>query len=197
MAALTAVRAVKSVGETKAGDNVLITAASSGAGTLTIQVAKALGANVAATTRSDLKADALRELGADLVINTADQDLVRSVQEWTGGKGADVVVDYVGGSMFAELINATRPQGIIVPVGFMGGTNVRFDIRNFFFGQKQIRGALAGDIEDLRWAMERVNEGRIQPELDRALPLKDAAEAHRLIASNQLTGSIALLPWAA
>ncbi len=180
MAALTAVRAVKGVAETKAGDNVLITAASSGAGTFTIQVAKALGANVAATTRSDRKADALRELGADLVINTTEQELVRTVQEWTGGKGADVVVDYVGGNMFADLINATRPQGIIVPVGFMAGTDVHFDIRIYFFGQKQIRGALAGDIEDLRWAMERVKEGKLQPKLDRTLPLKDAAEAHRL-----------------
>ena len=196
MAALTAVRAVKGVGEVKAGDNVLITAGSSGAGTFTIQVAKVLGANVAVTTRSDGKADALRELGADLVVNTRGEDLVQRIREWTGGQGADVVVDYVGGDMFSGLIDATRPQGIIVPVGFMAGTEVSFDIRNFFFGQKQIRGALAGDIEDLRWALQRVKEGKLRPTLDRALPLKDAAEAHRLIAANDLTGSVALLPWA-
>ena len=197
MAALTAVRALKGVGEVKAGDHVLITAGSSGAGTFTIQVAKLLGAHVATTTRSDGKAEALRALGADLVINTHDEDLVQRVQQWTGGQGADVVVDYVGGDMFSEVLDATRPQGIIVPVGFMAGTKVSFDIRNLFFSQKQIRGALAGDIEDLRWALQKVKEGTLHPTLDRALPLKDAAEAHRLVAANHLTGSIALLPWAA
>ena len=122
---------------------------------------------------------------------------MQRVRAWTGGPGADVAVDYVGGDMFSKVLDATRPQGIIVPVGFMAGTEVSFDIRNFFFGQKQTRGALAGDIEDLRWALQQVKDGTLRPTLDRALPLKDAAEAHRLIAGNNLTGSIALLPWAA
>ena len=197
MAALTAVRAVKVVGETKPGDHVLITAASSGAGTFTVQVAKALGARVAVTTRSDKKADALRTLGADLVINSTDENLADRIQTWTDGKGVDVAVDFVGGPLFARVLEATRPQGIVVPVGFIGGTDVTFDIRNFFFGQKQNRGALAGDIEDLRWALEQVKAGRLRPTLDRTLPLQDVAEAHRLVAGNQLTGSISLLPWAA
>ncbi len=197
VAALTAVRAVKVVGEAKPGDHVLVTAGSSGAGSFTVQVAKALGAKVAATTRSDNKVDALRDLGADLVINATEKSLADQIQSWTGGKGVDVAVDFVGGPQFSQVLDATRPQGIVVPVGFMGGTEVTFDIRNFFFGQKQIRGALAGDIEDLRWALEQVKAGRLRPILDRALPLKDVTEAHRLVASNQLTGSVSLLPWAA
>ena len=197
VAALTAVRAVKVVGEAKPGDHVLVTAGSSGAGSFTVQVAKALGAKVAATTRSDNKVDALRDLGADLVINATEKSLADQIQSWTGGKGVDVAVDFVGGPQFSQVLDATRPQGIVVPVGFMGGTEVTFDIRNFFFGQKQIRGALAGDIEDLRWALEQVKAGRLRPILDRALPLKGVTEAHRLVASNQLTGSVSLLPWAA
>ena len=197
VAALTAVRAVKVVGEAKPGDHVLVTAGSSGAGSFTVQVAKALGAKVAATTRSDNKVDALRDLGADLVINATEKSLADQIQSWTGGKGVDVAVDFVGGPQFSQVLDATRPQGIVVPVGFMGGTEVTFDIRNFFFGQKQIRGALAGDIEDLRWALEQVKAVRLRPILDRALPLKDVTEAHRLVASNQLTGSVSLLPWAA
>ena len=197
VAALTAVRAVKVVGEAKPGDHVLVTAGSSGAGSFTVQVAKALGAKVAATTRSDNKVDALRDLGADLVINATEKSLADQIQSWTGGKGVDVAVDFVGGPQFSQVLDATRPQGIVVPVGFMGGTEVTFDIRNFFFGQKQIRGALAGDIEDLRWALDQVKAGRLRPILDRALPLKDVTEAHRLVASNQLTGSVSLLPWAA
>ena len=74
-------------------------------------------------------------------------------------------------------------------------TQVSFDIRNFFFGQKQLRGTLAGDIEDLCWGLEQVRAGKLRPALDRSLPLSEAAEAHRLVSTNQITGSVALLPW--
>ena len=197
MAASTSVRAVKVVGAVKAGDHVLVTAGASGVGTFQIQVAKALGARVATSVRSESKIDALKGLGADRVINTREEDLGQAVREWTDGQGADVVIDNVGGDVFPQLIDATRGQGIIVAVGFLAGTQVSFDIRNFFFGQKQIRGTLAGDIEDLRWGLDQVRAGRIKPALDRVLPLSQAAEAHRLVSANQITGSLALLPWAA
>ena len=90
-----------------------------------------------------------------------------------------------------------RGQGILVAVGFVAGLEVTFDIRNFFFGQKQIRGALAADIDELRTGLDFVREGKIKPVLDRALPLAEAAEAHRLISTNQTAGSLVLLPWAA
>ncbi len=71
-----------------------------------------------------------------------------------------------------------------------------FDIRNFFIGQKQLRGSMASDAEDLKWGLEQVRAGRIKPSLDRTLPLSQAAEAHRLISTNRVTGNIVLLPWA-
>ena len=74
---------------------------------------------------------------------------------------------------------------------------MRFDIRDFFFAQKQLRGSMSGDIADLRWGLEQIKEGRIRATLDRTLPLSNAAEAHRLVASNAITGNVALLPWAA
>ncbi len=82
-------------------------------------------------------------------------------------------------------------------VGFVAGLEVTFDIRNFFFGQKQIRGALAADIDELRTGLDFVREGKIKPVLDRVLPLAEAAEAHRLISTNQIAGNLVLLPWAA
>ena len=72
-----------------------------------------------------------------------------------------------------------------------------FDVRNFFFAQRQLRGTMSGDREDLAWALELVRAGKLRPTLDRALPLQDAAEAHRLIAADAVTGNLALLPWAA
>ncbi len=135
-------------------------------------------------------------LGTDLVINVRKEDFVESVKEWTGGQGADVVIDNLGGDVLPKSIDAVRPLGVVVAFGFVAGTEVTFDIRNFFFGQKKLRGSMASDAVDLEWGLEQVRAGKIKPSLDRALPLSQAAEAHRLVSTNQVTGRISLLPWA-
>ena len=193
----TAVHAVKGVGQVKAGDKVLVHSGASGSGSMLIQVAKALGAEVATTVRDDAKGAFAEQAGADLVINTRNEDFVERVKEWTGGRGADVVIDNLGGDVLAKSIEAAKAQGVIVAYGFAAGPEVRFDVRTLFFAQKQLKGSMASDIEDLEWGLAQVKAGRIKPLLDRALPLRDAAEAHRLIADNAVKGNIVLLPWAA
>ena len=196
MVLFTGVRAVKVVGEVKAGDKVLVHAGASGTGSLAIQVARVLGAEVATTIRDDSKGDYAESLGADLVINTRKEDFVERVKEWTGGRGADVVIDNLGGTVLPKSIDAVKALGIVVVFGFVAGIEVTVDIRNFFFGQKQLRGTMFGDVADYEWGIQQVREGRIKPSLDRALPLSQAAEAHRLISTNQVTGNLVLLPWA-
>ena len=193
----TAVHAVKGVGGVKTGDKVLIHAGASGSGSMQIQVAKALGAEVATTVRDDAKGAFAKETGADLVINAKTEDIVARIKEWTDGQGADVVIDNLGGDVLAKSIEAAKAQGVIVAFGFAAGPEVRFDVRSLFFAQKQLRGSMASDIEDLEWGLAQVKAGRIKPLLDRALPLRDAAEAHRLIANSEVKGNIVLLPWAA
>ena len=193
----TGVRAVRVVGEVKEGDRVLITAGSSGTGTLAIQVAKALGAAVATTVRDDAKGALAESLGADLVINTRRENLVQRVRQWTNGRVVDVAVDYLGGHFIARSIDAVRPGGMVVVAGFVAGHEATFNVRSFFFPQKQLRGTMSGDIADYQWGIEQVRAGRIRPVLDRALPLREASEAHRLIGRNQVKGNIVLLPWAA
>lgn len=195
VAGATAARAVKVVGEVKAGDRVLVTAGASGVGTFEVQAAKALGAEVAATVRDDVKGEVVSRLGADLLINTRREDFVKRVMKWTDGRGADVVIDNVGGDFLPRAIDAAKLQGIIVAVGFVAGKDVTFDIRNFFFSQKQLRGSLGGDKTDLEWVLDQVRTGRVKPVLDRALALSRAAEAHRLISANRAAGNIVLLPW--
>jgi len=196
MSLATAVRAIKEVGEVKAGNKVLVHSGASGSGTMMIQVAKVLGAQVATTVRDDNKGEAAKKVGADLVINMRKEDFVARVKEWTGGLGVDVVIDNLGGDVMAKSIDAVRPMGIVVAFGWVAGTEVKFDIRNFFFTAKQLRGSMGSDIADLKWGLEHVRAGSIKPLLDRTLPLSQAAEAHRLISSNQVTGNIVLLPWA-
>lgn len=197
MVLATGVHAVKEVGGVKAGDKVLVQAGASGSGSMQVQIAKVLGAEVATTVRSGAKGEFARTIGADLVVNTRNEDFVERVKDWTGGQGADIVIDNLGGTILPQSIEAVRPLGTVVAFGFAAGTQVTFDIRNLFFAQKQLRGTMASDIEDLKWGLEQVRTGRIKPSLDRALPLSDASEAHRLIANNQVTGNMVLLPWAA
>ena len=197
MVLATSVRSVKEVGGVQARDHVLIHAATSGSGSMQIQVAKALGAHVATTVRDSDKAHLPRDLGADLVIDTSKDDFVKAVQDWTEGRGADVVIDNLGGDILAKSIDAARPKGVIVAYGFTAGPQVSFDIRSLFFGQKEMRGTMGSDPKDLQWGLEKIREGQIKPVLDRALPLDQAAEAHRLIAGNDVKGNLVLLPWAA
>jgi len=195
VALATSVHSLKGIAHVKDGDRVLIQAGASGSGSMLIQVAKALGAQVATTVRDDGKGEAVRKLGADLVINTRKEDFVERVKQWTNSLGADVVVDNLAGDVLQKSIDAVKPGGVVVAFGFASGPEVRFDIRNLFFAQKQIRGSMASDIEDLRFGLELVRQGKVSPVLDRALPLSQAAEAHRLVAENRVTGNVVLLPW--
>lgn len=195
MVVTTAVRAVKVVGEVKQGDSVLVLAGASGTGSMAIQVARALGARVATTARSAEKAEFVRRLGAELVIDGSRSDIVREVREWTEGRGADVVIDNIGGDVLEQSLAAAKRQGIVVAIGFVAGLRVGFNIRDFFFDQKQLRGSLMGSPNDLEWGLEQVRAGKIEPLLDRVFPLSKAAEAHRMLASCGVSGNLVLRPW--
>ncbi|MDH4561180.1 zinc-binding dehydrogenase [Pseudomonas sp. BN411] len=195
VALLIAIRSVQIVGEVKAGDRVLIHAGASSTGIMSIQVARALGARVAVTVQNESSAALAASLGAELVINSNEEDFVEALGSWTEGRGVDVAIDNLGGDVLARTIAAVRPMGIIVAMGFMAGSEVTFDIRNFFFTQKQLRGTLVGDIEDFAAWLDPIKEGKVKPVIDSVLPLSRAAEAHERIAGNQARGSIVLLPW--
>jgi len=195
VALATAVHAIKQIGEVKQGDKVLIHSGASGSGSMQIQVAKALGVDVATTVRDDAKAEFVKQAGADLVINTRKEDFVERVKEWTGGQGADVVIDNLSGDVLAKSIEAAKPMGVIVAFGFAAGPEVKFDIRSLFFAQKKLRGSMASDAEDLQFGLELIRKAKVKPVLDRTFPLSQAAEAHRLISENKVSGKIVLLPW--
>lgn len=195
MVLVTAVRAVKVVGGVKKDAQVLVHAGASGTGSMNIQIAQALGARVATTIDSDRKADFARSLNAELVIDVRREDFVEKVKAWTGGRGADVVIDNLGGTVLPRSLQAVKTQGVVVAMGFVAGVEVTFNVREFFFAHKSIRGTLMGTVEDLEWGLEQATRGKVRPLLDRALPLSQASEAHRLLAANATVGNLALLPW--
>lgn len=194
MATVTGVRAVKEVGQVKAGDRVVILAGNSGTGSFNIQIAKALGAEVLSTTISSSSIDFIKELGADKVINTKDEDLVTAVKEWTNGEGADVVIDNLGGDFLAKSIQVLKPKGVVVSMGFAASPTVTFDVRSLFFGQAIIRGTIMGTKEDLEFGLELVRQGKIKPQLDVTLPLSEASKAHDMLINGGVKGNIVLIP---
>lgn len=196
VALLIAIRSVQIVGEVKAGDHVLIHAGASSTGIMSIQVAQALGAHVAVTVQNETSAELVRSLGVERVINSSQEDFVQAITTWTDGRGVDVAIDNLGGNVLAKTIDAVKPQGIVVAMGFMAGPEVTFDIRSFFFTQKQLRGTLVGDIEDFAAWLDPIREGKIKPIIDSVLPLSSVVQAHERISDNLAKGSIVLLPWA-
>jgi len=196
MTLITAVHAVKVVGEVRDGVRVLIHAGAGGTGSMNLQVARALGARVATTVDDAKKAEMVRELGAEVVIDVRNESFADRVREWTDGKGVDVVIDNLGGEVFPRSLDALRPGGTLVAMGFVSGEEVAFHVRKFFFAQQNIRGTLMGDVQDLRWGLDQIKRGLIVPRLDRALSLAQAAEAHRLLSNDVVRGSLVLLPWA-
>jgi len=194
MPLVTCVRAIKEVGEVKSGDKIVIHGAASGTGSISIQVAKALGAQVAATIRTAQKEDFVRSIGADIVIKTESEDFVERVQDWTKGRGADMILDNLGGQFLADSLKVLKPLGILVSMGMVTGLETTLDIRSFFFAQQQIRGTLMGDMEDLRWGLEQVKAGKIIPTLDRMYSLEKVGDAHTRLAKGDALGTIVLKP---
>ncbi len=118
---VTAVHAVKTLAGVGAGSRVLVQAGASGSGSMAIQVAKALGAEVLTTVSSPAKASLARRLGADEVVLYRSADVAAAAAEWAGGDGLDAVIDPVGGATLAGSLASLRPRGVVVNFGLAGG----------------------------------------------------------------------------
>jgi len=191
---MTAVHAVQTLGEVREGMRVLVQAGASGSGNACVQVARALGAKVATTVGSAEKVETAKEAGAELVINYNERDFADAVLDWTDGVGVDVVIDNIGGSVFENNLRALRSAGIFVNFGLVGGIKATLNIRDLFFRQHQIRGSFMGSMDEFRRGLKLLAEGKVKAPIDRAFPLKDAAEAHRYIESRAVRGKVVLIP---
>jgi NADPH2:quinone reductase len=195
---VTAVHAVKTLGEVGPGSRVLVQAGASGSGSMAIQVAKSLGASVITTVSTEAKAALASKLGADEVIFYRVRKVAEAVREWTSGDGVDVVVDPVGGETLGDSVSSLKPRGIIVNFGLSGGAEATIPhLYPFFRNELRLLGSWMGSMAELRFGLDLVRQGRIRPALDKVLPLAAAQQAHRLLAARAISGKIALLPWAA
>ncbi len=191
-------------GRLVAGEVFLVHGGSSGIGTTAIQLADAFGARVFATAGSEEKCRACEKLGAELAINYRETDFVEAVKEATGGAGADVILDMVGGDYIPRNIRALADDGRLVQIAFLKGPKAELNFARLMTKRLMITGSTLRPQSDLAksriadglrthvWPL--LSSGRIAPVMDSEFDLADAAKAHARLESSVHIGKIVMKP---
>jgi NADPH:quinone reductase-like Zn-dependent oxidoreductase len=174
------------------GDTVLVQGAGSGIGVAAIQIAKLYGARVIATASTEDKLARAKQLGADETIDYTTTDFAAAARALTGKRGVDAVIEHVGGDTFVGSIKAVRNGGRIVTCGATAGFHPPIDLRHIFFRQIEILGSTMGSKADLLAVLAHIAAGRLQPVVDRVMPLAAAADAHRVLEDRAAFGKVVL-----
>lgn len=183
------------------GETLLVHGGASGIGVAAIQIARALGASVIATAGTAKKCNAVQHLGAE-AINYRTQDFVANVKKITQGKGAQVILDMVGGDYIQRNFSAASKDGRIVNIAFLNGSKVPVDFMPLMLKRLTLTGStlraqsslvkavIASELMEKIWPL--LNSKIIAPIIDSVFPLHDVAAAHRHMESNQHIGKIIL-----
>jgi len=186
------------------GESILVHGGSSGIGTTAIQLARVLGSRVFTTAGSAEKCAACEALGAERAFNYRETDFVAAVKEATGGRGVDVVLDIVGGEYLQRNIESLAMDGRLVLIGQQGGPTARINTvpvlqRRLTIVGSTLRarsvaekGAIAKAVHEHVWPL--LESGAVRVVLHRTFPLRDAAEAHRMMEASSHIGKLVLVP---
>ncbi len=189
-------------GALEPGETLLLHGGSSGIGTAGIQLAKAFGARVIVTAGSAEKCEACRTLGADLAVNYKQDDFVAATKSATGGAGANVILDMVGGDYIERNYEAAAVEGRIVQIAFQGSPKAtvnftRIMLKRLHHTGSTLRsrsvadkGAIARAVEEKAWPW--IAAGKVRPVMDQTFPLAEAAAAHARMESSAHIGKIVL-----
>jgi putative PIG3 family NAD(P)H quinone oxidoreductase len=189
-------------GRLHTGETLLVHGGSSGIGTTAIQLAKASGARVITSAGSDAKCDACRKLGADVAVNYRTEDFVAATKAATGGKGADVILDMVGGDYIERNYEAAAVEGRIVQIAFQASAKGTVDFRRLMLKRLIHTGSTlrARSVTDKAAIAAAINErvlpliaaGKVRPLIDSTFALAKAAEAHARMEASGHIGKIVL-----
>ena len=189
-------------GGLKKGETLLVHGGSSGIGTTAIQLARNFGARVITTAGSAEKCEACRKLGADVAVNYKTEDFVALTKSATNDKGADVILDMVGGDYIARNYEAAAVEGRIVQIAFQGSPKATVDFRRIMLKRLHHtgstlrsrsvadKGAIARAVE--QHALPLIVAGKVRPVIDSTFPLAKAADAHARMESSAHIGKIVL-----
>lgn len=193
---------VFTIAKLQPGETLLVQGGSSGIGVTAIQLAKALGSQVIVTAGSDEKCAACVALGADHAINYRTQDFAAETKRLTGGRGADVVLDMVGGAYIEREVQCLADDGRLALIAVQGGIEARFDAGLVLRKRLAITGstlrprsvayktALARELRQRVWPL--LEAGRVRPVIHQVFPAAQAAQAHALMESSTHVGKIVL-----
>jgi alcohol dehydrogenase len=190
----TAWRMMRTRGQVRAGESVLILGASGGVGTACVQIAKNVGAMVIACASSASKLERLRALGADHLVDYTREDFSARAWELTGRKGCDVIVNYTGGETWVPSLRALARHGRLLTCGATAGYDPPTDIRYIWRREVNIVGANGWTRTDLEELLEEVRHGRIRPIIDRVFALEDSREAMRVVEDREVFGKVLVRP---
>lgn len=187
----TGLNALRDVGNVRIGETVLITGAGGGLGVHVVQLASRAGARVMATTTSPAKVDLLKELGADDVVVSQDGAFSEGVLKATAGRGADLVIDNVGGKVFDQVRRSLAKGGRWVMVGEVSSDLVQFNLAQLFLKGLSLHSAVSTNRAQLVDTLGLIASGDIRP-IVREAPLQQAAQVHDELESGSVLGRVAL-----
>jgi alcohol dehydrogenase len=197
----TAHRMIVTHNTIKAGDRVVILGASGGVGTGCVVLAKMLGAEVVAAAGSADKAERLKALGADHVINYKEVDFSKWVIEKYGKPqrrsyegGADVVINFTGGDTWVPSLKCIKRGGSLLVCGATAGHDPKEDLRYIWSFELQVKGSNSFYDDNLSALMELIRTKKISVQIDKVLPLEQAAEGLRMIRDREVLGKIVVTP---
>ncbi len=186
------------------GETFLVHGGAGGIGTFAIQLAVALGSTVATTAGSEEKLAVCRDLGAEIAINYREQDFVEVLEEATGGRGADVILDNMGAKYLARNVATLATNGRLVVIGMQGGTKAELDLSVLLRKRAAViaaalrarpveeKAAICAAVVEHVWPL--VADGRIRPMVHDTVPFSRAADAHRMVEDGDSIGKVLLVP---
>jgi putative PIG3 family NAD(P)H quinone oxidoreductase len=184
------------------GETLLVHGGAGGIGTMAVQLAKALGAQVVTTAGTEEKLELCRSLGADVAVGYRTQDFVEEVRRATGGRGADVILDNMAAKYLDRNLSALATEGRLVIIGMQGGTKAELDIGRLLVKRAAVIGttlrsrpvegkaAICAAVVEHVWPL--FADGSVRPLVHRRFPLTQAGEAHALMESGDHVGKILL-----
>jgi NADPH:quinone reductase-like Zn-dependent oxidoreductase len=187
----TAWRAIRTIGATRAGDQLAVIGAGGGATTAVIQVGKLLGARVVVASRTSAKEARVRELGADdFVTFDSEHPLDKVLWQSSGKRGFDVIFDSVGAPTLPRSVRALARGGRVVVIGATAGPLVEVDVRTLFWRQASIRGSTMADANEFVEVLDHLAAGRLRPVVDSVHPFEEAAHAFGRLEAPDLFGKV-------
>jgi len=179
-------------GQLQPGETVMVTGASGGIGTASVQIAKLLGARVLALVGSRDKAERVLESGADAAAVVGQDEVSVAVERFAGSGGVDMVVEVVGAATWASSIRALGPEGRLVVCGAVSGATVETDLKLIYLNHLSVIGSTMGTPGELSHLIGLLGAGALQPVIDRVYPLAEAGAAQRRMEERGQFGKILL-----